>query len=73
MITALTYFLAFCAGGIASELVRMAQDRLSLRQAVRLFVRVGGSPDQMLRIWSNHPGNRCDRPGCPRCRRRWGR
>lgn len=69
MMTFLTYLLAFCAGGLTAELTRIAQDHLSLRKAVRVFVRIGGSPDQMLRIWSKQ-GNRCD---CPRCRRRWGR
>ncbi|MFI6743700.1 hypothetical protein ACIBI9_63460 [Nonomuraea sp. NPDC050451] len=73
MITVLLYLITFAAGFLSCDLVRIAQERLRLRQAVRFTVDAAGSPDKVLRIWSSHRANWCDRPGCPRCRGRWGR
>ncbi|MGW0195914.1 hypothetical protein [Nonomuraea sp. NPDC003201] len=73
MITVLLYLITFTAGFLSCDLVRISQERLRLRQAVRFTVDAAGSPDKVLRIWSSHRANWCDRPGCPRCRGWWGR
>ncbi|HEX4812895.1 MAG TPA: hypothetical protein VFV66_09105 [Nonomuraea sp.] len=73
MILVLFHLVVFAAGFLACDLVRMAQERLRLRQAVRFTLDAAGSPDKVLRIWSKHPANWCTRPGCPRCWGRWGR
>jgi hypothetical protein len=73
MISVLLYLLVFAAGGVTNELVRIVQERYRLRQTVRSTVQTAGSPDMVLRIWSRHRANWCDRPGCPRCWGRWGR
>ncbi|MGN9786867.1 hypothetical protein ACTMTF_35970 [Nonomuraea sp. ZG12] len=73
MIAVLLYLVVFAAGFLACDLVRIAQERFRIRQAVRLSVGAAGSPDMVLRIWSSRRANWCDRPGCPRCWGRWGR
>ncbi|GGO67098.1 hypothetical protein [Nonomuraea cavernae] len=73
MISVLLHLMVFAAGFLACELVRICQERYRLRQAVRSTVQTAGSPDMVLRIWSGHRANWCDRPGCPRCWGRWGR
>lgn len=73
MIAVLLYLVVFAAGFLSCDLVRIAQERYRLRQVVRHSVRTAGSPDKVLRIWSSHRANWCDRPGCPRCWGRWGR
>jgi hypothetical protein len=73
VITVLIHVLIFGGGFVSCDLVRIGQERYRLRQAVRFTVQQAGSPDKVLRLWSHHPANRCDPPGCPRCHRRWGR
>ncbi|MGW3346298.1 hypothetical protein ACWDA3_23560 [Nonomuraea rubra] len=73
MITVLLHLVAFAAGFLACDLVRVAQERYRIRQAARYAVVAAGSPDKVLRIWSSHRANWCDRPDCPHCRKRWGR
>ncbi|MEV4568523.1 hypothetical protein AB0K12_32540 [Nonomuraea sp. NPDC049419] len=68
MIAVLIHLAVFAAGFLVCDLVRIAQERYRLRQ-----VFAAGSVDNVLRIWSRHPANWCDRPNCPRCQRRWGR
>ncbi|MEV5892886.1 hypothetical protein [Nonomuraea fuscirosea] len=73
MITVLLYLMVFAAGFLACDLVRIAQERYRIRQVTRYAVIAAGSPDKVLRIWSRHPANWCDRPNCPRCWGRWSR
>lgn len=73
MIAVLLYLVVFAAGFLACDLVRIAQERFRIRQVACLTVGTAGSPDKVLRIWSSHRANWCDRPGCPRCWGRWGR
>lgn len=73
MLTFLTYALTFAAGGLTSELWRIAQERRALRYITRIVVGQAKSPETVLSCWSADPHNWCNKPGCPRCWDGWGR
>lgn len=73
MLTFLSYFLTFAAGFIACDLVRAAQEHLTLTRITRVITYRADPPDVVLSCWSADPNNLCDKPGCPRCWNGWDR
>ncbi|MBA2896641.1 hypothetical protein [Nonomuraea soli] len=73
MIAFVSHALAFLAGLLICDLIRLTHSRYRLRQTSRLVVRMGGPLELAVTRWASDPHNWCNRPGCPRCWQGWGR